>query len=39
MFEHIEIVEYIYGGAVEPSNKKPTQEDDNRVGHSRNKRG
>ena len=39
MFERMEITEHIYEGVVEHSYKKPTREDTNRAGHSRNKRG
>ena len=39
MFEHMEIVESIYEGVVENSYKKPTQEDSDRAGIRRNKRG
>ena len=39
MFERMEIAESIYEGVVEPSYKKPTQEDANRADHSRQNRG
>ena len=39
MFEHMEIVEYIYKSVVEPYYKEPTREDINRSGRSRNNRG
>ena len=39
MFERMEISESIYEGVVEPYYKKPTREDANRAGHSRNRRG
>ena len=38
MFECMEISESIYEGVVYPSYKKPTQADDNRSSHRRNKR-
>ena len=38
MFDRMKIVEYIYEFLVETSYKKPTREDANRAGHSRNKR-
>ena len=39
IFERMEIAESIYEGIVEPSYKKTTRADANRVGHSRQKRG
>ena len=39
MFERMEIPNYICGGVVEPSYKKPTREDANRAGYSRKTRG
>ena len=39
MFERMEIAEFIYGGVVEPSYKKPTRADTNRTVHSRQNRG
>ena len=39
MFGHMDIVEYIHKGVVEPSYKIPTWADSNFAGISRNKRG
>ena len=39
MFEHMDIVESIYKGVVEPSYKKNTREDVNHAGHRILKRG
>ena len=39
MFDHMETDESIYEYVVEPSYKRPTMEDTNRAGHSRQKRG
>ena len=39
MFEHMEIMEYIYEVVVKPSYKKSTRADANRAGNSRNMRG
>ena len=39
MIERLEIAEYIYKGAVEPSYKKPIRADSNRADNIRLKRG